>query len=160
MINSGGGLSAAWTEARGWVQARVTGRKYTLPNKRRPDTLVARSTNGVASRYYQLKSGHALTGQYLKWTTNQLAQRRVWVVWAQDADPRAPLQPAPFKIRDLFADDAERCSKSIVYLLSTSGVGRRIPDFGAGRRRGEERVPGAERGDGWGWGRSWGAEGV
>lgn len=46
-----------WTEARRRTQVRVTSRKYKLPNKRRSDTMAARSRKGLASRYYHLKSG-------------------------------------------------------------------------------------------------------
>jgi len=37
----------------------------------KPDTTPARAEKRTASRYYQLKSGHALTGVYLKSTDNR-----------------------------------------------------------------------------------------
>jgi hypothetical protein len=137
-----------WTEARRWAQARVTGRKYKLPSKRCPDAMVARSTKGQASRYYQLIPGHALIGQYLKGTNNRPSAECGWcgykaqtrehlfkrcprlrpqqkILWAETRKETGRGEDR-FKIRDLFAD--ERSSKSILYFLSTPCVGRRIPE--------------------------------
>jgi hypothetical protein len=52
-------LSEKWAEARRWAGGRVTGKKYKLPSKQRPDGTVAGSTKGLASRFYQLKTGHS-----------------------------------------------------------------------------------------------------
>jgi len=43
--------------------------EYRPSKKQKPDPTVARATKRLASRFYQLKSGHCLTGQYLQWTT-------------------------------------------------------------------------------------------
>jgi len=50
-------------EAKRWAAGRVVGRKYELPTKQRPDGTVAGSSKSLASRFYQLKTGHCLTGQ-------------------------------------------------------------------------------------------------
>jgi hypothetical protein len=41
-----------WAEARRRAGGRVTGKKYKLPSKQRPDGTVASSTKKLASRYY------------------------------------------------------------------------------------------------------------
>jgi len=38
-----------------------------MPESHKPDVTVAGSTRRLASRYYQLMSGHCRTGQYLHW---------------------------------------------------------------------------------------------
>ena len=57
-----------WAEARQWAGGRTSKAKYRLPKSQRPDGAVAASTKRLASRFYQLKTGHCLTGQYLSWT--------------------------------------------------------------------------------------------
>ena len=57
-----------WVEARQWAGGRTSRRKYRLPESQRPDGAVAGSTKRLPSRFYQLKTGHCLTGQYLNWT--------------------------------------------------------------------------------------------
>jgi len=39
--------------------------------KQKPDPTVAKANKRLASRFYQLKTGHCLTGQYLAWTTRR-----------------------------------------------------------------------------------------
>jgi len=59
-----------WAEAREWAEERIIARKYSLPADQRPDRAVAGSTKRLASRFYQLKTGHCLTG-------NTLSGRRI-----------------------------------------------------------------------------------
>jgi len=49
-----------------------------MPKSLRPDGVVAGSAKRLASRFYQMKTGHCLTGQYLQWTENQPASQRWW----------------------------------------------------------------------------------
>jgi len=56
-----------WAEARQWAGGRTSKTKYRMPKSQKPDGAVAGSTKRLASRYYQLKTGHARTGQYLHW---------------------------------------------------------------------------------------------
>ena len=49
-----------------------------LRKKGKPDPTPARAEKRTASRYYQLKSGHALTGVYLKSTDNRLDDHCWW----------------------------------------------------------------------------------
>jgi len=57
-----------WVEVCQWVGGRANKKKYQLPESQRPDGMVAGSSKKLASRFYQLKTGHCLTGQYLNWT--------------------------------------------------------------------------------------------
>jgi hypothetical protein len=54
-----------WAEARQWAGSRITKAKYKMPASRKPDGAVAGSSKRLASRFYQLKTGHCLTGQHL-----------------------------------------------------------------------------------------------
>jgi hypothetical protein len=54
-----------WAEARRCARGWVTGRKYKLPSKQRLDGTVSGSAKRLASRFYYLKMGHCLSGQYL-----------------------------------------------------------------------------------------------
>jgi len=56
-----------WVEARQWAGGRTSKSKYRMPKSQRPDGTVAGSSKRLASRYYQLKTGHARTGHYLHW---------------------------------------------------------------------------------------------
>jgi len=56
-----------WVEARQWAGGRTSKSKYRMPKSQMPDGTVAGSSKRLASRYYQLKTGHARTGQYLHW---------------------------------------------------------------------------------------------
>ena len=57
-----------WTEARSWAGGRIFKAKYRMPTSQKPDGAVADSSKRFASRFYQLKTGHARTGQYLHYT--------------------------------------------------------------------------------------------
>jgi ribonuclease HI len=54
-----------WTEARQWAGSRINKAKYRIPARQKPDGVVAGSTKRHVSRFYQLKTGHCLTGQHL-----------------------------------------------------------------------------------------------
>jgi len=56
-----------WAEARQWAGGRTSEKKYKMLESHKPDDTVAESTKRLASRYYQLKTGLARTGQYLQW---------------------------------------------------------------------------------------------
>ena len=60
-----------WAEGRQWAGGRTSKKKYRMPESQKPDGAVAGSTNKLASRFYQIKTGHRLTGQYLNWTKNR-----------------------------------------------------------------------------------------
>jgi len=52
-------------EARQWAGGRASKTKYKMLKGQRPDGTVAGSTKRLASRFYQVKTGHCLTKQYL-----------------------------------------------------------------------------------------------
>jgi len=56
-----------WAESRQRAGGRTSKTKYRMPESQKPDGAVADNTKRLASRYYQLKTGHARTGQYLHW---------------------------------------------------------------------------------------------
>jgi len=49
-----------------------------MPDSHKPDDTVAESTERLASRCYQLKTGHARTGQYLHWAKARPTAQRWW----------------------------------------------------------------------------------
>ena len=57
-----------WAEARLWAGGRTSQKKYKMPKSQKPNGTVAGSTKRLATRFYQLKMGHCLTGEYLHWT--------------------------------------------------------------------------------------------
>jgi hypothetical protein len=58
-------ISEKWAEARRWAGDRVSQKKYKLPAKQKPDRTIAGSSKRHVSRFYQLKTDHCLTEQYL-----------------------------------------------------------------------------------------------
>jgi hypothetical protein len=122
-----------WIEAQQWAGCRVNGKKYKLPSKQRPDGTVAGSTNRLTSRFYQLKTGHCLTGQYLNWTKSRPSAQCWWCPYRMQSRehvfrncPRWKMQRKElwaavrvetgrgkdrFTIRALLADD--RCSQAV-----------------------------------------------
>jgi ribonuclease HI len=140
-----------WVESKNWAYSRITNPAYNVkcrPWRRNcPDPGPAKTRKATASRYYQLKTGHALTGQYLKWigskdddmcwwchqpgvtqtrehlfkvcTTWKKQQKILWkAVRLQTKRGRDR-----FRIADLFAD--ERCTEAILEFLETTDVGRK-----------------------------------
>jgi len=71
-------LEKNWAVARQWAGGRTSKKKYQLPESQRPDGTVAGSTKRLASRFYQLKTGHCLTRQYLNWTKSRPTLQCWW----------------------------------------------------------------------------------
>ena len=70
---------------RHWVSrklAKTGNRKYRPSEKQKPDAIVAGANKRLASRFYQLKTSHCLTGQYFQWTTRR-PNTKCW--WCQDS---------------------------------------------------------------------------
>ena len=67
-----------WEEAWTWSKKRVRGRKYQMPKTMHQNNMVARGPKRLAGRYYQLKTRHCRTGQYLKWTKNSNTAKCGW----------------------------------------------------------------------------------
>jgi hypothetical protein len=148
-----------WLEAKMWADSRVTGKKYQYCRQgkvfQKPNAAPAKSSKRLAARFYQLKTGQCIAGQYLKWTKNRPSAKCWWCPYRYQTRehlfkhcPQGKRQHKilwvavrketgkgkdRFKIRDLFADS--RCGQAILEFLSTTDVGRRAgPD-------GRERCP-------------------
>jgi len=108
---------------------------------------VGGSTKRLASRFYQLKTGHCLIGQYLNWTKNRpipqcwwcqyreqtrdhlFKERPEWkpqqkILWAE-VFKETKRWKSRWKVRDVLAD--ERCSRPVLDFLTATDVGRRVP---------------------------------
>jgi hypothetical protein len=136
-----------WAEARQWAGSRMTKAKYKMPASQKPDGVVAGSSKRLASRFYQLKTGHCLTGQHLNWTKRRPTPQCWWcgsgtqtrdhlfkecAEWrGQQKILRAEVRKetgrwkSRWKVRDLLAD--ARCSRMVLDILSTTDVGRLLP---------------------------------
>jgi hypothetical protein len=136
-----------WMEARQWAGERTSKKKYKMPTMQRPDGTVAGSSKRHASRFYQLKTGHCLTGQYLNWTKSRPTAQCWWcpcttqtrdhlfkvcIAWKEQqkslwAEVRKETGrwKNRWKVRDLLAD--ERCSRAVLDFLATTDVGRLVP---------------------------------
>jgi len=109
-----------------------------MPREQRPDKTVAGSSKRLASRFYQMKTGHCLIGQYINWTKNRATAQCWWcryatqtrehilkncpewktqqkVLWAE-VRKGAGRGKSRFEIRDLLADG--RCSQAVLDFLS------------------------------------------
>jgi len=136
-----------WAEARQWAGGRTSKKKYRMPDGQKPDGAVANSTKRLASRFYQLKTGHCLTGQYLNWTKRRLTPQCWWcryrtqtrdhllkecpewkpqqkTLWAEVKKATGRWKDR-WKARDLLAD--VECSRAVLDFLSSTDVGRRVP---------------------------------
>jgi len=136
-----------WDEARQWSGKRISVKKYRMPRTQQPDKTVAGSNKRVAARFYQIKTGHCLTGEYLEWTKSRASAQCWWcrckkqtrehvfkncgrwkeqqkVLW-KEVWKETERGKRRFAIRDLLADD--RCSKAVLDFLSTTEVGRLVP---------------------------------
>jgi len=96
---------------------RKSGKKYRMPSRKRLDMADAGSSKRLASKFYQLKAGHCLTGQYLHWTKNRPTAQCWW------CRCRAQTQDYPFKVCPAWKAQRGSCGR---------GAG--------GKREGEEPV--------------------
>ena len=144
-----GNLGEELAEARQWAGGRTSKKKYRLPESQRPDGAVAGSSKRLASRFYQIKTGHCLTGQYLNCTKSRPTPQCWWPRYrSQTRDhlfkecpnwkPQQKILRAEakketrkwkdqWKVRNLLADG--RCSRAVLDFLSTTDVGRRVPGW-------------------------------
>ena len=141
-----------WAEAKGWAKRRLDktkNRKYHPSEKQKPDPTVANKR--LPSRFYELKTGHCLTGQNLAWTTRcpdascwrcqykiqtrehlfkncpqwNSQQKTLWTTVKLEETRKLPGPTRGkdrTKIAELFAD--ERCSQALLDFVATTDVGR------------------------------------
>jgi hypothetical protein len=150
---------AKWRDSLNWIKERVgkqRARTYILPRRQKPDPTPAHIRKGIAQRYYQLKTGHALIGTYLHWRTlrnDNLCwwcsahtpqnlhhlfkrcdrwkeqQRTLWRdVLEATKEGRKITERTPMP--RVFAD--WRCSQAIIDFLAHTEVGRSYPKLDAG----------------------------
>jgi len=87
-----------WAEAWRWAGGRTSKQKYRMPNRQQTDGVVAGSSKRLASRFYQMKTGHCLTGQYLHWTESRPTAQCWWCrcqTQTRDHLSKAPRAEAP-----------------------------------------------------------------
>ena len=139
-----------WTEARSWAGGRINKAKYRMPKCQKPEGVVAGSTKRLASRYYQLKTGHACIGQYLHWARVRPTAQCWWcqcpsqtrdhlfkvcpewemqqkILWAEVLKETKRWK-SRWTVRDLLAN--ERCVRAVLDFLSATDVGRLVPPLG------------------------------
>jgi len=80
--------------------------KQSTACQRARSPTVAGSTKRLASRFYQLKRGHCLSGQYLHWTKNRATPQCWWRGYRTQT-------------RDHLLKDG-RCSRAVLDFLSSS----------------------------------------
>jgi len=136
-----------WAEARAWAGGRTSKAKYRMPKSQKPEGVVASTTKRLASRFYQLKTGHARTGQYLQWAKARPTAECWWcghhaqtrehlfkvcpewkgqqkILWAEVSKETGRWK-SRWKVRDLLADG--RCAQAVLDFLSSTDVGRLVP---------------------------------
>jgi len=67
-----------WVEAWQWTGSRTSKKKHRMPGRQKPDGTVAGSSKRLASRFYQLNTGHCLTGLYLQWARGRPTAHCWW----------------------------------------------------------------------------------
>jgi len=104
-----------------------------MPKSQKPDSTVADSTKRLASRFYQLKTGHARTGQYLHWAKVRPDAQYWWCKCpsqTRDHQKETGKWKSRWKIRDLLAD--RRCGQAVLDFLTSTDVGRLVPPLEEG----------------------------
>jgi len=84
-------ISKKWVEARQWAGGRTSKTDYRTPKSQRPDGTVAGSTKRLASRFYQIRTGHCLSGAVPQ-LDEERAHPAMLVVPVPEPDSGAPLQ--------------------------------------------------------------------
>ena len=131
-----------WVEARRWAGGRASRKKCKMPESHKPDGTIAENTKRLASKYYQLKTGHARTGQYLHWAKVRPTAQCWWcqcpsqtrdhlfkvcperkmqqkILWAE-VQKETGRWKSRWTVRDLLADG--RCGQAVLDFLSSTDV--------------------------------------
>jgi ribonuclease HI len=73
-----------WSDTKSWLKKSINNRpNYIPPTQQKPDPTAMATSKRLASRYYQLKMGHAITGEYLK-RINSTNNHRCW--WCNNGE--------------------------------------------------------------------------
>jgi len=148
-----------WAEARQWAGVRTSKKKYKMPKSQKPNGTVAGSAKRLASRFYQLKTGHCLTGEYLHWAKSRPTPQCWWcrcpkktrdhllkrcprwkeeqkVLW-QKVEEETGRGRERWKAHELFAEGGQ-CSQMILDCLSSTDIGKTVPPVARDRDGGSE----------------------
>ena len=146
-----------WAEARQWAGGRTSKEKYRMPGSQKPNGVVAGSTKKLASRFYQLRTGHCRTGQYLNWRKNRPTPQCWWcrcpsqtrdhlfkvcpewkmqqkILWAE-VQKETERRKSRWTVWDLLAN--KRVGQAVLDFLSSTDVGRLVPPLEEGDARSE-----------------------
>jgi hypothetical protein len=73
-----------WSDTKSWLKEIINNRpNYIPPRQQKPDPAAMATLKRLASRYYQLKTGHAITGEHLK-RINSTNDDRCW--WCNNGE--------------------------------------------------------------------------
>jgi len=147
-----------WVEACSWMESRLSKHHAYRPRK----------SKAVASRFYQLRTGHALIGPYLKkigkrasdacwWCDRGVKQPREhlfksckkWksqqAILCAEVRKKTKKRKGQVQISELFVE--EKCSPAVLDFLRSTGVGRTVPREG-GENEEEDDQDGASESSG------------
>jgi len=101
-----------------------------MPGSQKPDGTVAGSSKRLASRFFQMKTGHCLTMQYLHWTKNRSSAQRWWCKYRTQTQDHlfkvCPEWRAQQKLCTEVREESGRCGQMVLELLSTTDVRRLV----------------------------------
>jgi len=123
-----------WPEARSSCERKRLNKGYVLRKKGKPDPTPARAEKRTAARFYQLKSGHAVTGLYPKSTDNR-PDDHCW--WCEPENISGTQQPRDhlFKHCSRWKDQQAELSRRPPRGRSGSGVSGTYWRMGCAARR-------------------------
>jgi ribonuclease HI len=76
-----------WSDTKSWLKESINNRpNYIPPRQQKPDPTTMATPKRLASRYYQLKMGHVITGEHLK-RINSTNDDRCW--WCNNGERQA-----------------------------------------------------------------------
>jgi len=151
-----------WVEARKWAGGQTSKKKYKMPKSQKPDGTVAGSTKRLASRFYQLKIGHYLTGEYLHWSKSHPTpgcwwcrcpkQTRDYLLkrcskWKEEQEVLSQKVEETgrgreqWKAHELFSEGGQ-CAQAILDFLSMMDIGKTVPPVAKNGDGGSEVLEG------------------
>ncbi|POS82121.1 hypothetical protein EPUL_006259, partial [Erysiphe pulchra] len=157
-----------WNECHKWFNIEQRKRKsesrntYKLMNKNHTvDRIAAKARKTLAGRYYQLKSGHAFTAEFLHKIGKSISKRcshcshaasqtvrhlilecRNWrrdldIMWAEIRKARSETRWRGAILRDVFADP--KATAAILEFLNKTGIGKKHNEDEQERRENDRR---------------------
>jgi len=137
-----------------------------MPKRQKPDGTVAGSAKRLASRFYQLKIDHCLTGEYLHWSKSHPTPRCWWCQcpkqtrdhllkrcprWKEEQKVLGPKVEEEigrgreqWKAHELFAEGWQ-CSQAILEFLASMDIGKTVPPVANDGDRGSKVSEGEQQ---------------